>query len=51
MSETERNGMQMGVLFEVSYHNAKKARPFLDFSNWPEWAELQGVKLSIPYKN
>ena len=51
MSETERNRMRMGVLFEVSYHNAKEGRPYLDFSNWSEWAELQGVKLSVPYKN
>ena len=49
MSETERNGMQ--VLFEASYLNAKKGRPYSDFSDWLEWAELQGVKLSVPYKN
>ena len=49
MSETERNGMR--VLFEASYLNAKKGRPYSDFSDWLEWAELLGVKLSLPYKN
>ena len=49
MSEAERNGMR--VLFEASYLDAKKRRPFSDFSDWLEWAELQGVKLSVPYKN
>ena len=49
MSETERNKMQ--VLLEVSYLNAKKGQPCSDFSNWLEWAELQGVKVSVPHKN
>ena len=49
MSETERNGMR--VLFEASYLNAKKGRPDSDFSDWLEWAELLGVKLSLLYKN
>ena len=49
MSETERNKMQ--VLFEVSYLNVKKGQPCSDFSDWLEWAELQGVKVSVPYKN
>ena len=49
MFETDRNRMQ--VLFEASYLNAKNGRPYSDFSDWLEWAELQGVKLSVPYKN
>ena len=49
MSEAARNGMR--VLFEASYLDVKKGRPHSEFSNWLEWAELQGVKLSVPYKN
>ena len=49
MSEAETNRMR--VLFEVSYLNAKKGLPYSNFSDWLEWAELQGVKLPVPYKN
>ena len=41
----------MRVLFEVSYLNSKKGLPYSNFSDWLEWAELQGVKLPVPYKN
>ena len=41
----------MQVLSELSYLNAKKGSPYSYFSNWLEWAELQDVKLSLPYKN
>ena len=33
------------------YLNAKKGLPYSNFSDWLEWAELQGVKLPVPYKN
>ena len=35
----------------MSYLNAKKGLPYSNFSDWLEWAELQGVKLLLPYKN
>ena len=49
MSDYERTGMQ--VLFEAAYLNVKKGRPLSDFEDWIEWAEMQGLKLTIPYKN
>ena len=45
MSKVKRNGMQ--VLFKASYLNAKKGCPYSDFSDWIEWAKLQGLKLSV----
>ena len=35
----------------MSYLNAKKGLSYSNFSDWLEWAELQGVKLLLPYKN
>ena len=49
MSDSERTGMK--VPFEAAYLNAKKGRPLSDFEDWIEWAEMQGLKLTVPYKN
>ena len=50
MSDTEREGL--GKLFQIAYLNAYKARPFVDFTDWVEWAELNGIKFSVTaYKN
>ena len=49
MSDYERTGMK--VLFVAAYLNAKKGRPLSDFEDWIEWAEMQGLKLTVPYKN
>ena len=48
MSDSERTGMK--VLFEAAYLNAKKGRPLSDFEDWIEWAEMQGLKLTVPYR-
>ena len=47
MLESERTGMKM--LFEATYLNAKKGRPYSDLEDWIEWAKLQGIKLTLPY--
>ena len=49
MSDSERTSMK--VLFEAPYLNAKKGRPLSDFEDWTKWAEMQGLKLTVPYKN
>ena len=50
MSDTEREGLCK--LFQIAYLNAYKARPFVDFTDWVEWAELNGIKFNVTaYKN
>ena len=39
-------------LFQIAYLNAYKARPFVDFTDWVQWAELNGIKFNVTaYKN
>ena len=50
MSDTEREGLCK--LFQIVYLNVYKARPFVDFTVWVEWAELNGIKFNVTaYKN
>ena len=50
MSDTEREGLCK--LFQNAYLNAYKARPFVDFTDWVQWAELNGIKFNVTaYKN
>ena len=50
MSDTEGGGLCK--LFQIAYLNAYKARPFVDFTDWVEWAELNGIKFNVTaYKN
>ena len=50
MSDTEREGPCK--LFQIAYLNAYKVRPFVDFTDWVEWAELNGIKFNVTaYKN
>ena len=50
MPDTEREGLCK--LFQIAYLNAYKARPFVDFTDWVEWAELNGIKFNVTaYKN
>ena len=50
MSDTEREGSCK--LFQIAYLTAYKARPFVDFTDWVEWAELNGIKFNVTaYKN
>ena len=50
MLDNEREGLCK--LFQIAYLNAYKARPFVDFTDWVEWAELNGIKFNVTaYKN
>ena len=50
ISDTEREGLCK--LFQIAYLNAYQARPFVDFTDWVEWAELNGIKFNVTaYKN
>ena len=50
MTVTEKDGLCK--LFQIAYLNAHKARPFVDFADWVEWTELNGVKFNVTaYKN
>ena len=50
MSDTEREGLCK--LFQTAYLNAYKARPFVDFTDWVQLAELNGIKFNVTaYKN
>ena len=50
MSDTEREGLCK--LFQIAYLNAYKARPFVDFTDQVEWAELNDIKFNVTaYKN
>ena len=50
MSDTEREGLCK--LFQIAYLNAYKTRLFVNFADWVEWAELNGIKFIVTaYKN
>ena len=50
MSDIDRE--ELCKLFEIAYLSAYKARPFVDFTNWVEWSELNGIKFNVTaYKN
>ncbi|XP_066928483.1 zinc finger protein 862-like [Clytia hemisphaerica] len=50
MSNTEKEGLLK--LFQIAYLNAYKGRPYVDFTDWVEWAELNGIKFNVTaYKN
>ena len=50
MSNTEKDGISK--LFQIAYLNAFKGRPYVDFADWVEWAELNGIKFNVTaYKN
>ena len=50
MLDTERE--ELCKLFQIAYLNACKARLFVDFTDWVEWAELDGIKFNVTaYKN
>ena len=45
MLDNEREGLCK--LFQIAYLNAYKARPFVDFTDWVKWAELNGIKFNV----
>ena len=50
MSDTEREGLCK--LFQIAYLNAFKTRLFVNFADWVEWAELNGIRFIVTaYKN
>ena len=43
---------QLGDLLYAMPPNAYKVRPFVDFTDWVKWAELNGIKFNVTaYKN
>ena len=38
---------QLGDLLYAMPPNAYKVRPFVDFTDWVKWAELNGIKFNV----
>ena len=45
MLDTEKE--ELCKLFQIAYLNAYKARPFVDFTDWVELTELNGIKFNV----
>ena len=45
MSDIDRE--ELCKFFQIAYLNAYKARRFMDFTDWVEWSELNGIKFNV----